>query len=40
MSAHVMTVEGVPCILSVTRDMTDYKAAEEQIDREDAAQYF
>lgn len=31
MSAHVMTVEGVPCILSVTRDMTDYKAAEEQI---------
>lgn len=31
MSAHVMNVEGVPCILSVTRDMTDYRAAEEQI---------
>ena len=31
MSAHVMTLEGVPCILSVTRDMTVYRAAEEQI---------
>lgn len=31
MSAHTMTVEGVPCILSVTRDMTAYRAAEEQI---------
>lgn len=31
MSAHVMTVDGVPCILSVTRDMTAYRAAEEQI---------
>lgn len=31
MSAHAMTLEGTPCILSVTRDMTDYRAAEEQI---------
>lgn len=31
MSAHVITLDGVPCILSVTRDMTDYRAAEEQI---------
>jgi diguanylate cyclase (GGDEF)-like protein/PAS domain S-box-containing protein len=31
MSAHVMKLQGVPCILSVTRDITERKTAEAQI---------
>ncbi len=31
MSAHVTTLAGVQCILSVTRDITEYRAAKEQI---------
>ena len=31
MSASVMEVEGVPCILSITRDITDAKVAETEI---------
>ncbi|MGD0734663.1 MAG: PAS domain S-box protein [Terracidiphilus sp.] len=31
MSASVIEIEGVPCVLSVTRDISDSKAAEEQI---------
>jgi diguanylate cyclase (GGDEF)-like protein/PAS domain S-box-containing protein len=29
MSAHVMSLGGVPCLLSITRDITERKAAEE-----------
>jgi diguanylate cyclase (GGDEF)-like protein/PAS domain S-box-containing protein len=31
MSAHVMEIRGEPCILSVTRDITERKAAEDQL---------
>jgi diguanylate cyclase (GGDEF)-like protein/PAS domain S-box-containing protein len=31
MSASIIEIEGVPCILSVTRDITEAKAAEKQI---------
>lgn len=31
MSAHIITIDGQPCLLSVTRDVTDYRLAIERI---------
>ena len=33
MSAAVMELDGVPCILSITRDITDIKAAQDELQR-------
>ena len=34
MSAHLIAIDGEPCVLSITRDITERKRAEEALQRE------